>query len=634
MNKSPRKSLRYVGLLAFLLLSCALLRAPRPAEAASTYTVTSTLDDGSAGTLRSEVALANADPGSQVVFAPGVAGVIALQSELDLSAPMVILGPGAGVVQIDGGDACRLFSVTTPDAQVTLSGLTLQNGTASDDPNGVTSGAGGAVYSAGDLTLTGCAFAGSDATYGGAVYCGGYLTASGCTFSGNGADGGAGGAVYCGGLLAASGCTFSGNAAFYAGGLYCGGSGELMACTFSGNVAVGSQSGNSGTGGGVYNDGELTLSACVFAGNTAYGGSPYNGGVGGGGGGLYSDRTLLLTGCTFSGNSALPDSGGSGPDVTGTGSGAGGAVDNVGTLYLTDDIFYGDFAASGPEIAIDTTDNADANVHAANCDIQGSGGDGTGDFGPNGFGQNILDIDPLFVRPVLAGGAGDPGDLHLRDDSPCILAGTPDSANPTDRDGIARPDPPSIGAYDFVTTAPVAYGRNLLTSQGQPVILTLTGADPYSRPLSFGITVFPTGGTLSGSATNLIYTPALSFSGTDSFAFISNDGLQDSLPATVTVTVTPAFILTGLAFPSPVPAGAVTTATVTLSQPAPADLVVGLTSSDSSVVHLHRAVLVPAGASGATFPLITYPSPTTKTVTIQASLGKIVVSVPLTITGQ
>ncbi len=622
MNKSPRKSLRYVGLLASLLLSCALLRAPRPAEAASTYTVTSTLDDGSVGTLRSEVALANDDPNSLIVFAPGVAGVIALQSELDLSASMVILGPGVGVVQIDGGGASRLFSVPAPDVQVTLSGLTLQNGTALNDPNGVTSGAGGAVYSAGNLALTGCAFSGNGATYGGAVYCGGYLTADGCTFSGNSAGEGAGGAVYSATLLRVSGCTFSGNAAFYAGGLYSSSSGIMTACTLSGNAATGSESGNSGAGGGVYNDGQLTLSACVITGNNAYGGSADNGGPGGAGGGVYSDGILLLTGCTVSANAALPNGGSND-------TGLGGGADNQGTFYLDDDIFYGDAAASGPEIANDTADSPGASVQAAACDIRGSGSDGTG-----GFGQNILDIDPLFVRPVHTGGAGDPGDLHLRDDSPCILAGTPDSANPTDRDGIARPDPPSIGAYDFVTTAPVAYGRNLLTSQGQPVILTLTGADPYSRPLSFGITVFPTGGTLSGSATNLIYTPALSFSGTDSFAFISNDGLQDSLPATVTVTVTPAFILTGLAFPSPVPAGAVTTATVTLSQPAPADLVVGLTSSDSSVVHLHRAVLVPAGASSATFPLTTYPSPTTKTVTIQASLGKIVVSVPLTITGQ
>ena len=93
-------------------------------------------------------------------------------------------------------------------------------------------------------------------------------------------------------------------------------------------------------------------------------------------------------------------------------------------------------------------------------------------------------------------------------------------------------------------------------------------------------------------------------------------------------------VLVSLTFPSPVPGGTVVSATVTLSGPAQADMVVGLSSSDSSVVRLHRAVIIPAGASSATFPINTYRSHVTQAVTITASLNGVVKTVPLTITGR
>lgn len=92
--------------------------------------------------------------------------------------------------------------------------------------------------------------------------------------------------------------------------------------------------------------------------------------------------------------------------------------------------------------------------------------------------------------------------------------------------------------------------------------------------------------------------------------------------------------LLSLSVPSPVPGGTVVTATVTLSGQAPSDVVLGLSSSDSSVVRVHRAVLVPAGSRSATFAINTYRSHTTKTVTIQASDGQLVLTAPLTITGR
>ena len=55
--------------------------------------------------------------------------------------------------------------------------------------------------------------------------------------------------------------------------------------------------------------------------------------------------------------------------------------------------------------------------------------------------------DPLLVNPVT--GAGQ--DFHIASaSSPLIGAGTPDPSNgPADRDGVAHPDRPSIGAYEY-----------------------------------------------------------------------------------------------------------------------------------------------------------------------------------------
>ena len=330
MKNPQRKRLRHTGLLPLLtalLTACWLAGAARPAAAAGTYTVINTLDDGSAGTLRSAIALANDDPGAAIVFSPGVSGVIALQSELDLSASMTIFGPGAGVVQVDGGGATRLFSITSSTAQVALYSLGLQNGSALNDPNGLTSGAGGAVYNGGTLTLINCAFSGSIASFGGAVYSDGSLAIALCSFSDNGVgDDGGGGAVYNDndGSMSAFSSSFSGNGAFYAGGLYNGGGMFLANCTIDGGSAFADEAGNSGLGGGLYNDGGVTLAACVVCGNAAYGGSADDGGAGGG---LFngSGATLTLAGCTLSGNLAFPDVGGqsSGDSATGLGGGTG-----------------------------------------------------------------------------------------------------------------------------------------------------------------------------------------------------------------------------------------------------------------------------------------------------------------------
>ncbi len=90
-----------------------------------------------------------------------------------------------------------------------------------------------------------------------------------------------------------------------------------------------------------------------------------------------------------------------------------------------------------------------------------------------------------------------------------------------------------------VNDAPVADAQSVTTDEDTPVAITLTGSDVDGDALTFAIATPPAHGTLSGSAPNLTYTPEADYSGPDSFTFTVNDGLLDSTPATVTITVAP-----------------------------------------------------------------------------------------------
>ena len=71
------------------------------------------------------------------------------------------------------------------------------------------------------------------------------------------------------------------------------------------------------------------------------------------------------------------------------------------------------------------------------------------------------------------------------------------------------------------------------------VAVTLTGSTPEpGKTLTYSVLTLPTKGTLGGAAPNLTYTPAANQSGTDSFTFKVNDGLDNSGVATVTLNIT------------------------------------------------------------------------------------------------
>ncbi len=118
----------------------------------ATYVVTN-LNDSGAGSLRAAIAQVNADPfGQQDTVTFAVSGTIYLSSgQIAIGHRVDIQGPGAGSVTIDGQQITRIFDIEVQnfsnanvDQPVTITGLTMQNGTG---------GNGGAILSNYSLDL-------------------------------------------------------------------------------------------------------------------------------------------------------------------------------------------------------------------------------------------------------------------------------------------------------------------------------------------------------------------------------------------------------------------------------------------------------------------------------------------------
>ena len=206
-----------------------------------TFSVNSTADDGSTGTLR-----LGGRPGGRGhysehdQFQPGQRGdqTIGLtQGELELdnaSASITIDGPGSTLLTINGNEASGVLHVYG-GTTASISGVTISGGSAIY---------GGGVYDTGStLTLTACTISGNYASFdgGGLQNYNGQLTLTDCTISGNSTAKNGGGLVtYQSSSTTLTGCTISGNSASLEGGglyNYSGGTTTLDACTVSANLA-------------------------------------------------------------------------------------------------------------------------------------------------------------------------------------------------------------------------------------------------------------------------------------------------------------------------------------------------------------------------------------------------------------
>lgn len=388
-----------------------------------------------------QAAITAAQPGDVVLLADGTytgAGNVAL----DFGGKSITVASqnGAAKTIIDCQKQPRTPGVvfhSSEDAAARLQGVTIQNGT-STAPTGFY-GAGIAIAGS-SPTITGCVLTRNSTNgFGGGLYAdvNSHPRIINCVFASNTAR--EGGGLYALDRVTVTGCTFTGNTALYGpgGGAEFGLQGTLRSvitgCTFAGNTAF--EAGGCGVYSYTLNSASLVSNAftnCVFVGNVdkAVGVSGVSG-VGGSGGGFRG--TGLLTNCTFTGNTA----------------GAGAAVYSDGgqATVLTNCILFGD---SGPELHFEGSLDS-----VSYSDVQG-GAAGTGN----------ANVDPQFVRsPNLTATPADYGDLHLRATSPLLGAGTPNGAPATTLDGVTRPIPPSLGAFEVGPTAlPVVADSYVLNS--------------------------------------------------------------------------------------------------------------------------------------------------------------------------
>ncbi len=84
---------------------------------------------------------------------------------------------------------------------------------------------------------------------------------------------------------------------------------------------------------------------------------------------------------------------------------------------------------------------------------------------------------------------------------------------------------------------PVAEGQSYQMAEDGSLAITLIGSDPDGDTLTFVITDSPSHGTLGGQAPYLTYTPYANYNGSDSFAFVVNDGKLNSESAAITIDI-------------------------------------------------------------------------------------------------
>ncbi|MBF0272408.1 MAG: cadherin domain-containing protein, partial [Magnetococcales bacterium] len=109
----------------------------------------------------------------------------------------------------------------------------------------------------------------------------------------------------------------------------------------------------------------------------------------------------------------------------------------------------------------------------------------------------------------------------------------------TDADGLTASQAVTI-AVSNVYEAPVASAGSLTVTEDQTVTGTLVATSPEGNTLTYSVGTQGTLGTvtITNSATGAYsYTPVANASGSDSFTFTVNDGVQDSSAATVAVTL-------------------------------------------------------------------------------------------------
>jgi len=286
--------------------------------APASFLVNSLLDNGAAGTLRTEINLANTAGGSNTItFAPGLHGNIVLTSAeggvLSITDNLAIKGPGGNKIIIQGDGSAGIFNIDSHS--VKLSGLAMFDGSVT--------GNGGAISSLGPLAISGCTITGSTAAgVGGGIYdhTTGAFSLKDSLVTGNSTTGGSkrGGGAYIAaeaGMLVSHSVITGNNAAGSGGGIELNqGSGGAGNIVITGSLISGNIAGDRGGGAHILDystgGGQVQISSSTFTGNKA---ATY-------GGGIYlknnSNKPASLKTVVISANTATANDGGGIQDLS------------------------------------------------------------------------------------------------------------------------------------------------------------------------------------------------------------------------------------------------------------------------------------------------------------------------------
>lgn len=257
-------------------------------------------------------ALADAIDGDTINFS--VSGIIRLTSDqLTVNANIVIDGPGANMLTVDGDERDRVFYISSGKT-VSISGLTITRGKA-----GLVDGlrfGGGIFNDHSTLTVSDCALRRNSAdSGGGGIFNDGRgggaatLSITNSTLDGNETRGNIGGGILNSGraqgeaTISITNSTLNANSARLAGGgIYNDGAIDGTAMLTVRNSTVSFNEAQR-FGGGIYNDGNTTGRATLLINNSTL---SRNVAIYGGCAGILNDHAALtVSNCTLSGNSAI-----------------------------------------------------------------------------------------------------------------------------------------------------------------------------------------------------------------------------------------------------------------------------------------------------------------------------------------
>jgi hypothetical protein len=410
---------------------------PPPVGCRSNPVVANNSDSGE-GTLRQ--AVIDACPDGTIIFGEAARGSISLTTgPLDINKNLTIAGPGADALTIrngaGNGSTSRVIQVSSRDATVLLSGLTISDGYV----NEYSSGAG--IFNIGNLTVRNAVITNNHTPgQGGGIASGGTLTLINSVVTGNGEEGHQIGISRGGGIYLSSDSsttitdsTVAGNSANEGGGFF---ADSNTSVTIT-NSTIGENSATSDSGGGLYiYGGSATLTNCTVSRNSA----------GGGGGGIYVDPfsfhhgTLNLINTTVADNTASDG-----------GFGGGGGISNFlgsSTVNAKNSIIAGN-----RHFANFSTPDFDGTLTSQGYNLVGNSrgaqivGVTTG---------NIVGTFPALINASLGPLAnnGGPTKTHaLLPGSPAINAGNTETSPATDQRGAARVGTADIGAYELNNSA-------------------------------------------------------------------------------------------------------------------------------------------------------------------------------------